>query len=607
MPNQERIYIGNVVLDESNQEILKKWLLDIIKNLQGHGNGFNADTVDGFHATAFATAEQGLKADTALQSGIHIGSSEIINTTGTQYIKTDGVLIDSIVYNALKGLTFLSIEDEMVLSNFLVEIVRKLNNKIVTLDQKKVDKQPGKDLSSNDFTDEYKSMLDELDIAYTEVVCPKNAAPSQQVTRRVLNAGSVNHLQFILTTESLYAQYSEAVKKSWKNVFIFVDEEDFPSDYEVPFDCPIETGYDFRIDDERPGETWLQYKGRQATKWLDLVQINQLYSKFLEYTDFEGIMRDIATTIVEAAIGEIDTPEHINALIKRIDAPGIDHWQDYPFLSSELDFVYDVIQDGNSLCSKNQQGFLIADVSNITDSIEDELNSIKSNYNTLLSNVNSNTQKVNTLNQYVKKTDINSSITNSTNPVSSSAIKSSIDSLSSQISSLQSSIQSLNQNINDMKYFQKYIVLGVGQYNGVVASQQKWPTPTGQIHDPLGAYDLTLDSNGNPKEARLSVTNRGNITKADGTYKYDNPDYICARIIQQHTGKSATDFSNPYIYFQINGVAYARKINEGTDYAKLNIRLPPGPHQINVMYVDTSQEYSMPLYASQQVYVEKIY
>ena len=609
MPDQERIYIGNVVLDEDNQEMLKQWLLDIINSLQGHGNGFDADTVDGFHATDFATAEQGLLAETSLQEGLTIGSTTLMNTTETQYIRSDGVKIDQELYDAFHGI-FNTIDMDTLISTLIIKVYRKLQGDINTLDENKVDKVPGKQLSTHDFNDHYKDMLDDLDLAYTDILCPNSTAPSEQVIKRVLNAGSVNHLQFILTTEELYAQYTTAVKNAWNNIFIFVDEEDYPDDYESPLDCPIETGYMFRIDD-RGNEVWLQYKGRAAKNWIDMVRITDLYAQFLQYGNFENIMRQIATVITQEAIAEIDTPEHINALIKRIDAPGIDHWQDYPFLSSELEFVYDVINNGNSLCSLNSDGFLIADVSNLTTDVENQIESLRNNYGILSGTVST----IN--NTYIKKSDIKQSLnSNSDFPASTTAVKAKTDNLESQCLELQGQMNTLNTLIDNlrgitdqMKYFQKYLVLGVGQYKG--QKNSNFRTPTDQTQDTLGAYSVSgsvmhLGDN-IPEQASLKVSNRGCFKNSNGTYKYDNPDYIYARLIQEHTGEPASYNFDRYIFFQINGVFYGRKIKPGDDYAILNIRLDPGTYQITALYIDNVGNYQHPIAMTQQLVVEKTY
>lgn len=608
MPDQERIYIGNVVLDEDNQEMLKQWLLDIINSLQGHGNGFDADTVDGFHATDFATAEQGLLAETSLQEGLTIGSTTLMNTTETQYIRSDGVKIDQELYDAFHGI-FNTIDMDTLISTLIIKVYRKLQGDINTLNENKVDKVPGKQLSTHDFNDHYKDMLDDLDLAYTDILCPNSTAPSEQVIKRVLNAGSVNHLQFILTTEELYAQYTTAVKNAWNNIFIFVEEEDYPDDYESPLDCPIETGYMFRIDD-RGNEVWLQYKGRAAKNWVDMVRITDLYAQFLQYGDFENIMRQIATIITQEAIAEIDTPEHINALIKRIDAPGIDHWQDYPFLSSELEFVYDVINNGNSLCTK-RDGFLIADVSNLTTDVENQIESLRNNYGILSGTVST----IN--NTYIKKSDVKQSLnSNSEFPASTTAVKAKTDNLESQCLELQGQINTLNTLISNlreitdqMKYFQKYLVLGVGQYKG--QKNSNFRTPTDQTQDTLGAYSVTgsvmhLGDN-IPEQASLKVSNRGCFKNSNGTYKYNNPDYIYARLIQEHTGEPASYTFDRYIFFQINGVFYGRKIKPGDDYAILNIRLDPGTYQITALYIDNVGNYQHPIAMTQQLVVEKTY
>lgn len=594
MPDQERIYIGNVVLDENNQEMLKQWLLDIINALQGHGNGFDADTVDGFHADAFATAEQGLKAETALQSGIMIGSSIIDNIVDAQYILTDGIKIDSIIYDALTD-KISTITEDMILSDFLVALYNNYVERILDLDDRKVDKIPGKQLSTEDFTTEHKEIVEGISLAYDDIICPRESDPSQQVIKKALNADTVNHLQFILTTEAIYAQYTEDVKNAWNNVFIFIEEEFYPDDYESPLDCPIETGYVFRIDSEsREGEVWLQYKGRLARRWLDLIQINELYSQFIEYGNFESIMQGIAQTIVDATVEELDTPEHINSLITRIEPPSIDDWQSYPFLSSNLEFVYDVINGdpSQSFCYKDEDGFLIADISSVTDEVETQVNALTNQYNILSQALNRDyLKKADALSTYVKKADVESSLQNSNNPVKNSVIKQAVDNLSSQIASLNTNIVNLRNNVNNMKHFQKYLVFGIGKQDG----QKRSYKDVDQYCDILGAYDITIGPDGRPEEARLRVSDRGN--------RGLDPDYIFVRVIQEHTGEDPTIHTNPYIFFQLNGVAYARKIEAGTDYAVLNIRLPKGTYQINALYIDTSWDYQIPLYASQQILV----
>ena len=614
MPDQERIYIGNVVLDESNQEMLRQWLIDIVNSLQGHGNGFDADTLDGFHATDFATAEQGLKADNALQSGIYIGSTAIENILETQYILTDGVRIDSTVYDALANAFHGAIDEDMILSDFLIALYQNYQTQINNLDNKKVDKIPGKGLSTNDFDNNYKDMLDSLSLSFTELICPRNTNPSEQVVKRVLNADSVNHLQFILTTEEIYAQYTNDVKNAWNNIFIFVDPASYPDDYESPLDCPIETGYMFRIFDKGNGELWLQYKGRLAKNWLDMVRINDLYSQFVQYGNFESIMQTIATTIATNLINTIDTPEHVNTLIKAINAPSIDDWKDYPFLSSNLDFVYDVVNNGHSLCAKDDNGFFIADVSNITDALEESVNVLSSQYNNLTRLVNTNTQKVNTLNQYVKKSDIEEALNpNSSNPVKNSVIADAINSLNGQVSTLNNNISNLQQTLNASRRYDKFLIIGRGQYYDPTYGKRDtgFNTPTDQQQEILGAYELTFppDDPAHPNEARITVTNRGSVRKASNIneYYYSDPDYIYARVIQEHTGISGTQHSNPYIYFQINGVAYARKIEPGTDYATLNIRLAPKDYTVTAMYIDQDTLPERPIYATQQILVKDVY
>ena len=63
-------------LDKS--EYTPENILAMIKLVDGQGSGLDADTLDGLHATAFATATQGGKADTAVQPG----DLSVVATTG---------------------------------------------------------------------------------------------------------------------------------------------------------------------------------------------------------------------------------------------------------------------------------------------------------------------------------------------------------------------------------------------------------------------------------------------------------------------------------------------------------------------------------------------
>ena len=95
MPEQgdKKIYIGDVWADKDKYEYQKKFIEDVLEVHQHHGFGFDADMLDGFHATDFATAQQGLLAETALQP-FNLGNTPINNNhSGTIYISTEAILL----------------------------------------------------------------------------------------------------------------------------------------------------------------------------------------------------------------------------------------------------------------------------------------------------------------------------------------------------------------------------------------------------------------------------------------------------------------------------------------------------------------------------------
>lgn len=107
------------------------------------------------------------------------------------------MITDQTLFDIVKVITELSLEKKRDFYNFLLEIKRKVEN-IVDDDkieellnllknientlENKVDKEEGKGLSTNDFTDEFKNILENLDLSLYEKLENKVTSISAQST-----------------------------------------------------------------------------------------------------------------------------------------------------------------------------------------------------------------------------------------------------------------------------------------------------------------------------------------------------------------------------------------------------------------------------------------
>lgn len=289
MPEQgnKKIYIGDVVVNEDNEKYQKQFFEDIIKTFFGHGNGLDADTVDGYHAYCFATAEQGKKADNALQSPLLVGTeTELrnITETGYQWIFDEGIKVNNDFIQEI--LKFFGDDIEQIpdyfsgntkddltedrgtafksnLAIILPGIWRILQKQL----ENKVDKRPGYDLSQNNFTNEYKEKIDTFGSKIKTIECEEG------IQKQILDADMVNGLQFILVTQEQYDALSDKQKNNWQNVYILVDET--PTGYESPALCTFKSGYLFEVRDCQ-----LYYKPIQAKEWSVMYDFEALQTLF---------------------------------------------------------------------------------------------------------------------------------------------------------------------------------------------------------------------------------------------------------------------------------------------------------------------------------------
>ena len=322
MPEQgnKKYYIGDVVVNEDNEKYQRQFFEDIIKTFFGHGNGLDADTVDGYHAYCFATVEQGKKADNALQSPLSIGTETNLKNsteTGYQWISDEGIkihkdFIQDDIIKTFKKLNIGNLEDyfggkteeelnegmnsafHTNLSVILPGIWRILQKQF----ENTVYKREGYDLSQNDFTDEYKAKIDIFGNKIKTIQCEEG------IEKQILDADAVNGLQFFLVTQAQYDALTDYQKNYWRNVFILVDET--PEGYESPALCTFKSGYDFKIESCK-----MLYKPTQAKEW------NVMY-------DFDSLQ-----TVFDC---------HVMKSLSKQNAPSLDNkdYLNYPFISSEL-------------------------------------------------------------------------------------------------------------------------------------------------------------------------------------------------------------------------------------------------------------------------------
>lgn len=430
MPEQgdKKIYIGDVWADRDKSEYQKKFIEDVLEVHQHHGFGFDADMVDGFHATDFATAQQGLLAETALQP-FYLGETLIDNTFAHHYIGTEAVYI---LERTLEAIPWTKFNEEAPddLTEAIEFLYKLLMKEVTNLDSKKVDKSCVKDnqgkcvkdengrtrmqvLSDNNFEDHHKQTVEFLENQDFMVEVDCYNCPEQQLETQkkvVLNAGTINGLQFILITQDDYDDLPQTCKDNWRNMFIFVEE--YPPEYDSPLNCSFENGFVFRVSNDG---TKIQYKNKgnhDDNDWLDLIDIDDIYNTFWDM--FSGSVDDSVINIINNDNSQI--VETINELIQsetiyerlKIDTMDEDIRTDirdnpdkYAFLSSELmdDFVYRIYCTLDStktyfpetLYTTGKYTFKEISLDNLVTDYQDKINAVKdlipknlkTSYNTL--------------------------------------------------------------------------------------------------------------------------------------------------------------------------------------------------------------------------------
>ena len=203
MADGNKRYLGDVFINKENAERQRQFFKDIIESYQyKFGGTFDAATLQGMDVSEFATKEQGDKAENALLSPLLVGKSPLLNLEDPQYIYTDGVLLDREDGRLDLISWYNDLEDDNV-TDALEAIYNNINGFQLSLENQIDLKADSSDLQK------LKGLIDSSTITFIN---------DNDEEERVINAGFVNGLRFILITSSAYESLSEEDKTNWRNV-----------------------------------------------------------------------------------------------------------------------------------------------------------------------------------------------------------------------------------------------------------------------------------------------------------------------------------------------------------------------------------------------------
>lgn len=334
MSDGNKRYLGDVFINEDNYEYQKQFFRDIIESYQWkYGGNFDASTLQEKTPEDFATAEQGVKADTAILAPLLLGRTEILNLSDSQYIVSDAIKIDrnddfqpTTQYDNLTSREYINLIswfDDLNLDATLSEMLYTLYNQTIEitdkLDTDKLDKNLFQELKAD-----YESLKENI-LQVFETFTDEN---DTEVIK--LNADLVNGLRFRLITQSGYDNLPDAEKTYWRNIFIIKDPGDIPPLYEDPMQWSLTDGYEFRINDSK-----LQVKNELSDNWADVCDVSDL----LTGANIRGMIQEIMGENIGEVIADIQPVDVEN------------NWENYPFLSSSLHETYikDVLIDNNNV------------------------------------------------------------------------------------------------------------------------------------------------------------------------------------------------------------------------------------------------------------------
>ena len=333
MSDGNKRILGDVWINEENLNRQREFFRDIIESYQDkYGGEFDASTLQGLHASDFATAEQGIMAENAIKDPLWLGKKRIANIEDKQYIWTDAVLLDKDETDTEASAYQLAnidwFEDDNNTTDALVRIYLKtqqIRNELLADLDEKLDEEIFNNFLDTDFN------LIQTMISNNKVEFIDNNTGD---ARYGFNADLVNGIRPILITETAYNdlkastdENDQKIINDWRNFFIFVDS--LPSTYNQPWEYSLTDPYSFRVSDG-----YLQVKNNLNTEWTNIAPLED----FLSGANFDNVIK---TYLMTANDFTIQSTSLLNSL-QLLSATTIsDNWNSYPFLSSLLhdDFV----------------------------------------------------------------------------------------------------------------------------------------------------------------------------------------------------------------------------------------------------------------------------
>lgn len=389
MSDGNKRYLGDVFINSENYERQKQFFKDIIESYQWkYGGSFDASTLQGKVPTDFATREQGEKADRALLAPIYLGRSEIVNIDDPQYIYTDATLIDSDNRELVEIPWFSALQEDANLSEMLIAIRRGVM--IIEADlQQQINKKLDSSIYYNFYNNDYRPFKQQFDDVF-EIGLDLNGNEI-----KLLNAGLINGLRFILITQDAYNALPDKVKNFWRNIFIIRDPSDIPADYHSPLSLDLSDGYEFRIAMASDGIYYLQVSSVLSDSWKNICSLDEL----LQGANFNEIVKNFIETKDYVAK---DT-SLLNSLKNLSDYDIDTNWQELPFLSVSLhdDYVESIKINGSSASNLVTSSvdptskFKTVNL-NITNAVEPMLTEMKTNISSLLSRMGTAEGKIDT-------------------------------------------------------------------------------------------------------------------------------------------------------------------------------------------------------------------
>lgn len=459
MTNGNKRYLGDVWINQENLNRQRQFFQDIINSYQyKNGGSFDASTLQGFSASAFATAEQGLLANNSIQAPLILGKTNIENTDASQYIYSDATLLydqtktydpTSTDYTEqleqrlkqiewFSDLTRSNIGEALIaIFNAVNDVEDTLNDAIENLDETKLDTTTYQTFYDNDYTP-FKDIFSDVLTTFTD-------SNGETVTQ--LNASLVNGIRFILITQEEYDQLPAETKQYWRNVFIIKEHGLIPPEYSDPLSLDLSDGYSFRV-----SNNYLQVNNGLTDEWKNICTLADLLSG----SNLDNVVGDYLLQNDNFNINVTSLAQSIQS----ITPSSVENDQsNYPFLSSNYidDFVKNITLNGSSAdvteTINNSTHLKTVDL-NINNVINSSLTPVNNQINTISSSLNTEKGKISTAQQDILslQTQMNTANTKNTQQDSSiNSITNQLNQINNSLSAINSNISSLTSNLNKYK------------------------------------------------------------------------------------------------------------------------------------------------------------